>query len=70
MKSKNETEKQNEDKEQNPDYQKKESVLRGLYHITGKACSKLITIITKTLLVTGFAKLNAVMPIESQEHCQ
>ena len=40
MKSKNETEKQNEDKEQNPDeYQKKENVLRGLYHITGKAAN-------------------------------
>ena len=39
MKSKNQTEKQNEDKEQNPEYQKKENVLRGLYHITGKAAN-------------------------------
>ena len=36
-KSRNETEKKNEDKKQNPDdCQKKESVLRGLFHITGK----------------------------------
>ena len=36
-KSRNETEKKNENKKQNPDdCQKKESVLRGLFHITGK----------------------------------
>ena len=73
MKSKNATEKQNEEKEQNPDKcQKKETVLRGLYHITGKAYSELIRTITKTLLVTGFTKLHAfsVMPIESHKHCQ
>lgn len=39
-KSKNEKEKRNEGKEQNPDEnQKKESVLRGLYYITGKAAN-------------------------------